>query len=292
MSQVFLKVSQKKPAGAIFLSGSGTNAEKILTHVRENADPPWIPKALVTDRPKTSRAREIARTFGLPLIEHGLVAFYRAHGQDRVTVATSEGRRLREQWTAELLAKLRPFGVDFGILAGFAALTNIAASMPCLNVHPGDLTYEKNGRRYLTGLHTIPVELAILEGLDHLRTSVILVRPFSGRADEVDSGHILGISEKVPLDLQGHTVEELRTIFRNRTHGHVHGANRDLLFDLATRNQEHLKFAADHTVYPAVIDDFARNRFAESEDGVLLYRGQPVRTVEYLRGGVRVPVPL
>jgi len=293
MSKVFLKVSQKKPSGAIFLSGTGTNAEKILMHVRENAaDSPWLPKALVTDRPKTCRAREIARAFGLPLIEHGLVAFYRAHGQDRVTVATAEGRRLRDLWTAELLEKLRPFELDFGILAGFAALTNIAAAMPCLNVHPGDLTYEKDGRRYLTGLHTVPVELAILEGLGHLRCSVILVKPFSGRADEVDSGHILGISEKVPLDLEGHTLEELRTVFRNRTHGHVHGANRDLLFDLANRNQERLKFAGDHAVYPEVIDDFARNFFAESDDGVLLYRGQPVRTVEYLGTGVRVPVPL
>ena len=293
MSKVFLKVSQKKPAGAIFLSGSGTNAEKILLHARTSAaDSPWIPKVLVTDRPKTSRAREIAQAFGLPLIEHGLVAFYKAHGQDRVTVATPEGRRLRDLWTAELVEKLRPFEVDFGILAGFAALTNIAAAMPCLNVHPGDLTYEKNGRRYLTGLHTVPVELAILEGIGHLRSSVILVRPFSGRADEVDSGHILGISGKVPLDLEGHTVDELRTIFRNRTHPHVHGANRDLLFELAARNQERLKFAGDHTVYPAVIDDFARNFFAESDDGVLLYRGQPVRTVEYPGNDVRVPVPL
>ena len=121
---------------------------------------------------------------------------------------------------------------------------------------------------------------------------MILVKPFSGRADEVDSGHILGISEKVPLDLCGHSIEELRAVFRERKHGHVHGANRDLLFELATMNQERLKLTGDHSVYPAVIDDFTANCFAESDDGKLLYRGEAVRTVEYCRDGRRVPIPL
>ncbi|MBQ9336156.1 MAG: hypothetical protein IJS14_02515 [Lentisphaeria bacterium] len=279
------------PSGAIFLSGSGTNAEKILSQFGDPAfHRGWVPKVLVTDRPKTSRARIIAEKYGLPLIEHGLAAFYRQHGLDSVSLATEEGRRVRDLWTAALREKLAEYRIDFGILAGFVSLTNLAASLPCLNVHPGDLTYRKDGRRYLTGLHTIPVELAILEGLDHLRCSVILVRPFSGNPDEVDSGHILGISDKVPLDLQGHSPEELRTIFRNRKHAHIHGANRDLLFDLANHNQERLKFAGDHAVYPEVIDDFARGRFTEADDGGLLYDGEPVETVEYHADGTRTPL--
>lgn len=293
MSKVFIKVLKKKPEAAIFLSGNGSVTEKILSDFAEHkGDRHWIPKLLVTDRPKTSRARVIAEKFGLPLIEHGIAAFYRSHGSNHVTVATPEGRRIRELWTASLLEKLQPYDLDFAVLAGFITLTNIAEVFPCLNVHPGDLTYEKNGRRLLTGLHTVPVELAILEGLDHLRCSVILVRPFSGKADEVDSGHILGISEKMPLDLKGHSLEELRTIFRSRTHGHFHGANRDLLFDLATYNQERLKSAGDHIVYHRVIDDFAAGLFSESDSGTLLYRGQPVKTIEYRTDGSILPIPL
>ena len=293
MSKFFIKKTEKKPRAAIFLSGNGSDTEKILSDFAEHKDlRHWIPSVLVTDRPKTSRAAEIAGKYGLPLVEHGIAAFYRSHGSDKVTVATAEGRRIRELWTAALLEKLRPFDLDFAVLAGFITLTNIAAVLPCLNVHPGDLTYEKEGRRLLTGLHTVPIELAILEGLDHLRCSVILVRPFSGKADEVDSGHILGISEKMPLDLRGHSPEELRAIFRSRTHGHFHGANRDLLFDLANHNQELLKSASDHVVYHRVIDDFAAGMFTESGSGALLYRDKPVKTVEYRADGTCVPIPL
>ena len=293
MSKFFLKVPQKIPSAAIFLSGNGSNAEKMLARFRiPDSVPHWIPKVMVTDRPMTSRAKVISQEYGLPLIEHGIAAFYRKHGMSQVTVSTEEGRRIRQLWTDEMLEKLQPFQIDFGILAGFVSLTNIAEVIPCLNVHPGDLTYLKNGRRYLTGLHTVPVELAILEGLPALRSSVILVQPYSGRADEVDSGHILGISEPVVLDLQGHSLEEIRGIFRSRIHPHIHGANRDLLFDLATLNQERLKLSGDHYLYPEVIDDFARGMFSESDGGRLLYNGRPVKTVEYLRDGSRVPLPL
>lgn len=293
MSKVFLKDLTKKPSGAIFLSGNGTNAEKILQHFQSpSIIRHWIPRVLVTDRPVSSRAGIIAEKYGLPLIEHGLAAFYRQHGLEKTTLATEEGRRIRRLWTTALLEKLQKYHVDFGILAGFVSLTNIAAALPCLNVHPGDLTYEKEGRRYLTGLHTIPVERAILEGLPFLRSSVILVKPFSGRPEDVDAGHILGISEKMPLDLQGHSVRELLEIFHSRTRGHIHGANNDLLSELANYNQERLKSAGDHVIYPEVIDDFAGNRFSESDSGTLLYDGEPVKTVEYRADGRRVPMKL
>ena len=96
----------------------------------------------------------------------------------------------------------------------------------------------------------------------------------------------------MPLDLQGHALEELRAIFRSRTHGHFHGANRDLLFDLANHNQELLKPAGDHVVYHRVIDDFAAGLFSESDSGTLLYKGDPVRTVESRADGTNVPIPL
>ena len=151
MSKVFLKVLKKQPAGAIFLSGSGTNAVKILERFRDPDRPKyWIPKVIVTDRPKTSQAAAIAEKYGLPMIGHGIAAFYREHGLDKVTVSTPEGKRVRQLWTESLLEKLRPFDIDFGILAVFITLANFADDFPCLNVHPGDLTYRKNGSRYLT----------------------------------------------------------------------------------------------------------------------------------------------
>ena len=296
MNKFFLKVLQKKPSGALFLSGNGSNAEKILEHVHAAGEKsPWIPKLLVTDRPKTSRAREIAQKYNIPLLEHPIASFYRAHGCEQVSLATEEGRRLRDLWTEELAEKLQQYEVDFGILAGFVPLTNIVAKLPCLNVHPGDLTYEKNGKRYLVGLHTVPMELAILEGHSTLRSSVILVQPYTPGAKEMDGGHILGISAPVGLDLKGHSVQELQELFNSRKGPHRHGLHHDLLSELANYNQERLKYAGDHTVYPALIDDFTAGCFAEDENKNLLYRQnakapfQIVKTVEY-HGEERIPI--
>ena len=62
---------------AVFLSGSGTNAEALLNDIQNDSDAPWRASVLVTDKPETSRAREIAAKFNLPLVEHDIIAFYK-----------------------------------------------------------------------------------------------------------------------------------------------------------------------------------------------------------------------
>ena len=292
MVNVFLKDSSKKPSAAIFLSGSGTNAEKLLEHNRRlGARSAWHPALIVTDRPRTSRAREIAEKYGLPLLEHSIFEFYRAHGQEKVTLATPEARHVRDLWTDQLRAMIAPYKIDFGLLAGFVPLTNIVSDFPCLNVHPGDLTVMKDGRRYLVGLHSVPIELAILSGATSLRSSVILVQPYTPGASEMDSGPLLGISEPCPADLMGHSLEELRAVFVARKNEHRHGANKDLLSIIAAENQERLKEQGDWIVYPQAAEDFARGCFGRDEHGQLCWREdqlhafQTVRTIEY--GAVR-----
>ena len=191
------------PNTAIFLSGSGSNAEKLLQTLQKLDKPVLNVAALVTDAPETSRARELGKIFSIPVIEHDIREYYFSRGETRVSIATPRGQELREMWTTELKEKLAPLNLDFGVFAGFVPLTNLTQELPCLNVHPGDLTYLKDGQRLLVGLHTIPVERAIIEGLDYMRSSVILVEPYSGSGGEMDSGHILGLSPKVPIDFMG-----------------------------------------------------------------------------------------
>ena len=106
MVNVFLKDSSKRPSAAIFLSGSGTNAEKLLEHSRRLGNrSSWRPALIVTDRPRTSRAREIAEKYSLPLLEHGILEFYRAHGLERVTLATPEACRALADFMKEYQAK-------------------------------------------------------------------------------------------------------------------------------------------------------------------------------------------
>ncbi|MFW6414163.1 MAG: formyltransferase family protein, partial [Verrucomicrobiota bacterium] len=195
----FLKKSKHHPPHAvIFLSGSGSNAEKILAeHCAESTNPSFHVVALFTDAPAESRARGLAGKYEIPYLENDIREFYRTRGLTSLSMASEEGRTAREEWTNEIRRQIAPYQPDFGILAGFARLTNITAEFPCLNVHPGDLTYVKDNSRYLTGLHTIPIEKAILEGLDYLRSSVIIAQSYEDSGRGMDSGPILGISEKV-----------------------------------------------------------------------------------------------
>jgi folate-dependent phosphoribosylglycinamide formyltransferase PurN len=274
----------EKPRAALFMSGTGSNAERILERCRQaGGECPFSPVALVTDCPETSRAREIGTEFSLPVIENDIREFYRKRGLSRMTIRTEQGREARKAWTDEIRTALKPFDVTFGILAGFVPLTNLTGDFPCLNVHPGDLTYLKEGRRYLVGLHTIPVERAILEGLDSMRSSVIVAQPYEGGGDNMDSGPILGISEAVTIDLDGYRLERLDECLKARPEKRPKGGFGDLLETIADKNLEALKVNGDWRVFPRVVFDFARGFFGLDTDGELCYRlgGQwhPVETI-------------
>ncbi len=281
----------KRPNVAIFLSGAGSNAERILQQ-SQDLGTPFVLRVLVTDAPERSRARELGSLYGLPVIEEDIRAFYLANGEKLVSIRTEKARQLRDQWSGLLRAKLAPHAIDFAVFAGFVPLTNLTADFPCLNVHPGDLTYLKDGQRHLIGLHQLPVELAILEGLDSLRSSVILARPYTGKGEDMDNGPILGISPEVPIDLQGEKLEDLRALAAARPAKRPAGGYQDRLAELAALNLERLKRGGDWQVLPGVVRDFAKGLYALSGDQ-LYYRVagkfHPVETV-VVDGNQREPV--
>jgi hypothetical protein len=157
-------------------------------------------------------------------------------------------------------------------------------------VHPGDLMYRKEGRRHLVGLHTVPIERAILEGLDELRSSVIQALPYSAGAD-MDNGPILGLSAAVPIDLQGVALEDLRRQFQARPERRPKDGYGDPLERLAKANQDTLKERGDWVVLPPVVEDVAAGRFGTDTANELYFRlgtaWHPVETVVYAADGSR-----
>lgn len=283
------------PRCAIFLSGGGSNAEEILRRLRadEAAGRATFQVAcLVTDAPRTSRARELGEAYHLPVVEEDIREFYHARGEARVSLATEAGRRLREEWTARLKGKLEAHSLAFGVFAGFVPLTNLTAELPCLNVHPGDLTYLKEGRRHLVGLHQIPVERAILEELDWLRSSVILATPVTGGGEDMDGGPLLGISPAMPMEVPGEQRAAFRQEASARPSRRPAGGFRDGLEKCAQGFQEKLKEAGDWVVFYPVLRDFGADRFYLDATGHLHFRQGnghflPIRTVEYGKDGSR-----
>jgi phosphoribosylglycinamide formyltransferase-1 len=278
-----LKDKRKVPNGAVFLSGSGSNAEKVLA-CREKTAAAWCPALIITDAPEKSRAAEIATEYQLPLVELSIREFYRRHGERKVSLASENGRRIRELWTSALREKIAPYEIDFGILAGFVPLTNITGDFPCLNVHPGDLTVELDGRRLLVGLHAIPTELAIINGFKTIRSSVIIAQPYTGKGGEMDSGPVLGVSPEMKLDMQGKTSKELLAVYKSRPEKKPPGGWNDDLSRIAAANQERLKEKGDWIVFPQVVNDFAAGKFAVEGNALYFKREngwEKVKTVEY-----------
>lgn len=267
------------------MSGSGSNAEKILDFKKLHPGGSWNPAVIVTDAPLKSRGREISANYELPLVELDIREFYKERGENRMSLMTERGREIREEWTSTLREMLKPYEIDFGILAGFVPLTNITADFPCLNVHPGDLTVEENGSRLLVGLHTIPIEIAMLKGLDSLRSSVIIAQSYTGSGGEMDTGPILGISTPVEIDFQGYSMEDLEAIAAKRPDSRPVGGYKDQLEDLAKHNQELLKVGGDWVVFAPVVEDFSGGKFACDDNGTLNYleNGEwtPIKTIEY-----------
>ena len=262
------------------MSGSGSNAEALIAFERLVEACSYHIAALVTDAPETSRAREIAAAAGLPLVEHDIRKFYLEHGEESTKLDSPHRRELRDLWSDELYKKIMDFSPSFACFAGFIPLSNIASRIPCLNVHPGDLTRcDSEGRRIYAGLHVLPVERAILNGEKSLRSSVILVQPYTGDGEkEMDAGPVLGVSVPVAIDTRGLSLEELETVKNGRPKG-VRCC--DVLRQSALEHIEKLKTAGDHVVFPRVVSDFAAGAFVTDEDGGLFYHGEKVVSVEY-----------
>lgn len=261
----FFKIrSESKARAAIFVSGSGTNAEKILNFWKENTENCYFePVCIVTDRPGRCRAQELAENFGLKFVPEDIIEFYKSRGLPSISLATEQGRKVREDWTQSMYEKIQELNVDFGIFAGFIPLTNITDHFPCLNVHPGDLTYcDENGERILVGLHTIPIHAAFMEELDSLRSSVIVACAYEDSGAGMDEGIVLGISPEVPFDYLGKGRDYWKAQFENRGKEKPKGGWQDEYQNFLEQNQENLKVDGDWVVFPRVVNDFAAGRFA------------------------------
>jgi folate-dependent phosphoribosylglycinamide formyltransferase PurN len=188
----------KKARIAQFMSGSGTNVRKVLEQETELGRLcPYETVVIVTDD-RRSKAEEIADLFGKEVEIKDIRNMQEECGLDRkLTLATQAYRDAREEYTKILHNCLAKYHVDFGVFGGFEPLTNITSDFPCINVHPGDLTYEKDGARYLVGLHTLPISRAREEELGYVRSSVIHAMSYTGKGENMDEGPILGLGPKL-----------------------------------------------------------------------------------------------
>jgi len=247
---------------ACFVSGSGTNARKIIERSLE--DDSLYKVALIftdvrDDRLKKSgekrcRAMDIAEEYGIPYECEDIRDFYRSKGR--------KNRRdlsLRPEFDERVVAKIASHGIDLVALAGYMSIT----TEPLLetyrgrivNVHPADLSLMNGDERRYVGIHV--VRDAILAGETELRASTHVVRK------KVDYGEILVVSEPVPVELpEGVDLEELE-------------GDKGLLREVVEAHQDRLKERGDWVIFPLTINMIAEGIFALDGEGGVYLDGEP-----------------
>lgn len=109
---------------AIFISGRGSNMEAILKQVQNGILKDVCQVALVFSNKPDAKGLEVARSFGVP-----------------TAVIPSKGKS-REEFEQQVLDLLKPYRIDYIVLAGFMRILSPlfvrAYKNRIINIHPAD----------------------------------------------------------------------------------------------------------------------------------------------------------
>jgi len=276
---------------AIFMSGFGSNAKKIIEKYieqRDQGNPSFEPALIFTDNPD-SNAFKIAtqdykdKGIKIPCFCNPIREFYEKQGSDKL-----RDMKVRKQYDLYQRNILNTFDIDSIALAGYDYIVtnNINWGFLTFNVHPGDLREtEDSGKRKYTGLAWVPSAKAILDGKNEVYTSVHIV------TEELDGGPLLAVSapQQVPEEvcsLEDRTqllgeAKSIRAISRFiRQNPEVDDKELSAKFPLyghACDCQERLKKHGDWVIFPQVVVDIATGRYKKDmEMGDLYFDEQPI----------------
>lgn len=247
---------------ACFMSGSGTNARRIIERSLEG-DSRYRVALVFADvkderrlrgGEKRCRAREISEEYGVAYECVDIRDFYRIRGHE-----TRLDLSLRPAFDRMVLERIGPHDIDVIANAGYMSIMTRPLldgySGRIVNVHPADLSITEGGERKYVGMHG--VRDAILAGERELRATTHVVR------ERVDHGEILVISEPVEVRLpEGVALEQL-------------GRDDQLLRRVVGEHESRLKERGDWAIYPLTLQMIAEGRFALDGRGNVYIDGSP-----------------
>jgi len=246
---------------ACFMSGSGTNARKIIERSRQPGASYEVAliftdvkdEALDRDGGKACNALDIAREYGISYECVDIVDFYKVRGH-----ASKKDLSLRPEFDTQVVEAVGRHGVDVIALAGYMSITTKPLldgySGRIVNVHPADLTIMAGAERRYIGMHT--VRDAVLAGEKEIRATTHVVR------EKVDAGEILVVSRGIPVRLpEGATPEKL-------------AGDKELLRVVVEEHQDRLKRLGDWEIYPLTVQMIGEGRFA-LDSGKVFLDGKP-----------------
>ena len=185
-----------------------------------------------------AKALATARELGVPAACIDIKGFYAQRGKPL------KDREVRGEYDAAALELLRPMQGEAILLAGYVWATTdcLLDEYLIINVHPADLSIQKDGKRAYAGGNGVGAALAAGEpnlcSTSHLATK------------QIDGGPMLVISQRIPVDYELHGSDEER-----------------MRHYLRLVNQQ------SRLVGARTLLEVAAGRFATDEDGSVYYRG-------------------
>ena len=241
---------------AAFMSGSGTNINRLLEHERvlraQEGSSPFEVIFIFSDRSDgLSAGEKIALDCGLPYFSYDIRAFHRERALNR-SVQTSEGLEARREYDRVAKRLVEAFEIDVIALGGYMSFITLDR---CINIHPADLSVRlPDGRRKYVGDQA--VRDAIVAGESTLRSSTLWT-------DEgVDTGPLLMVSGPLPVKLP----EPLERLTEDNAR----------LLEVVDQHQERLKELGDWKIFPRTIEMIAGGHFALDEEKRVYVDGHPV----------------
>lgn len=275
---------------AIMMSGSGTNAKKIIERYladKERGDVTFRPVVIFTDNPNSKAeriAREDYKSSGLEiaLVTNPIREFYAKKS------AEMKDMLVRDEYDRQQANMFQDFGIDAIAMAGYdwVISPSLCDFFTLVNVHPGDLRVlnDHNKRKYF-GLGWVPSAKAILDGKQYVHTSVHLV------TSELDGGPLMGLSAPEPVPQQvaplqnrrvllGEGMNSLKEVMdyvrQNPDMPDADIASKFPIYGFAKDCQERLKVNGDWIVFPQVISDLSRGNYQQDKQGKIYFEQKPI----------------
>jgi len=245
---------------AVFMSGSGINAVKIIEHQNQlrlldsRQEPPYKVVVIFTDNKKEDNESErIGNRFNIPVKTHDLKNMMK-YGINDLSK--------REEYFRIVANNLKQYEIDCIVLADYRLIVTDPLISEyrnrIFNVHPADLSIRNAaGEAIYTGCGA--VRAAILDGRQDIRASTHIV---TGRLDQ---GNPLLISKPLKVTLS----RSEREVLRDRNNPMHKGPIREI----ADRHQNKLKEIGDLEIYPLTIELISKGRFTIDKKGVVQLDG-------------------
>jgi len=216
------------------MSGSGSNVRKILEQQKELKDEWYRVVVIFSDR-FDSNAAKIGKEYDLPVVVRDIQGFYKARGKKRSDFS------IRPDFDREVVKVLKTYDVEVAAYGGYMSVASsvLVNAFIGVNVHPADLSIEREGNRVYVGSHA--VRDAMNAGEKYLRSTTHLVN------SQLDGGPILMVSKPLEV-ITGKTSDEM---------------------------QVKLKEEGDWVIFPKTLEFIAQGRYA-MENGLLYFDGKPI----------------